>query len=204
VVLALNGYSHSFGLLTDRVFPLYTYVSMTRPLSDREQATIGGERSWGVLGYDPLGSSIRRTRDQRLLVRNVFDYSRRLQLEERRRQEVAEEHRRILLMRFPMLDGVELEYVWGGIISMTRGSRVPFIGRLGPGLVTIAGYGGAGIAMSNIGGRLVADLLLDADSELLDDLQSLPDPRWVPPPPILGPVARLQLRKLHRAASAVY
>ena len=35
-------------------------------------------------------------------------------------------------------------------------------------------------------GTLLADLAVDADSELLRDVQSLPQPSWIPPPPWIG------------------
>ena len=73
--VAANGYSPALGVAAGRrVFPLLTFGSMTRPLTSDEQAALGGEREWGLLAEDAMGSTLRRTRDQRILVRNTVRY----------------------------------------------------------------------------------------------------------------------------------
>ena len=67
--VAGNGYSPLLGVLQDRVFPLVTFGSLTRPLVAAEQAALGGEREWGLLAEDDMGSTVRRTRDQRIKIR---------------------------------------------------------------------------------------------------------------------------------------
>src|SRR5262245_9003913 len=70
VFLVLNGYAPALGALGRRLFPLQTFGSLTRPLTPEEQEALGGEREWGILAEDPMGSTVRRTRDQRILIRN--------------------------------------------------------------------------------------------------------------------------------------
>ncbi|MBS7689801.1 FAD-binding oxidoreductase [Pseudomonas lalucatii] len=72
LVLANNAYAASFGELglKGRLLPVYTYGSMTRPLTAEEQARLGGEQSWGLIPADPLGSTVRRLANGRICVRN--------------------------------------------------------------------------------------------------------------------------------------
>jgi glycine/D-amino acid oxidase-like deaminating enzyme len=196
VVLALNGYSAGLGVLTSRVFPLLTFGSLTRPLTAAEAQRLGGEREWGVLAQDPMGSSVRRTRDQRLLIRNYAWYG---QAGERRLRVARELHRRAFLRRFPELGQVDFDSTWEGLLGISS-NHYPFFGRLGRDLVATAGFTGAGIAMGTVAGRLLADLLLGAESELLDDLRALPGPRWIPPEPFRSLGIRARVARMNAGA----
>ncbi|HEV2845866.1 MAG TPA: FAD-dependent oxidoreductase, partial [Thermoanaerobaculia bacterium] len=46
--LAANGCTPALGFLRRRVFPLFTFGSLTRPLTPEEQEILGGERDWGL------------------------------------------------------------------------------------------------------------------------------------------------------------
>ena len=48
IFLTLNAFAPALGLLRRRVFPLVTYASLTRPLTEAEQAEMGDEREWGM------------------------------------------------------------------------------------------------------------------------------------------------------------
>ena len=39
---------------------VFTYASMTEPLSDEQSRRLGGEENWGITPSDPMGSTIRR------------------------------------------------------------------------------------------------------------------------------------------------
>src|SRR5262249_36302389 len=70
--------------------------------------------------------------------------------------QVRKQHRRDFVARFPMLEGVELEFTWGGVMGATFNGAQSF-GRLAPNLYAAGGYNGVGIAMGTISGRLLAD-----------------------------------------------
>lgn len=57
------------------MLPIFTYGSLTRPLAPAEQASIGGKEFWGVIPADPFGTTLRRTHDNRILVRNSFSFN---------------------------------------------------------------------------------------------------------------------------------
>lgn len=195
VVVATNGYSRALGLLRRRIFPLVTFGSLTRRLDSREQSALGGAPEWGLLAEDPLGSTLRRTRDQRLLVRNTVRYGGGSRSPSALLEAVRESHRQALTDRFPHLGGVRLEHTWGGTMGMSYDHN-HFFGRLAPNLAAAAGFSGAGIALGTVSGQLLADLLAGVDSDELRDMMALPHPAWIPPEPALGLGVRFRLARL--------
>lgn len=203
VLVTANGYSAALGLLGARVFPLLTYGSFTRPLTDDEAATLGGERRWGVLAQDPLGSSLRRLADGRLLVRNTLAYSPRLASPAARKR-ARQAHRRSLSVRFPELfptpESVPLEHTWGGVMGATP-VRASYLGEPAPDLWAVAGFTGAGIAQGTALGRLLAEKALGAEeSDLARDVAALPRPPRLPPDPFRSLGIRWRVRRMNDAA----
>lgn len=188
--LAANGFTPALGFLRSRLFPLLTFASLTRALDAAEQAALGGEREWGLVPEDPMGTTVRRTRDQRLLIRNGVRFGTRLR---GGLGPVAAAHRQALRARFPMLPGVDLAHTWGGVLGVTLNTGQWF-GRAGDGLWITAGCNGAGVALGTALGGLLADLAAGADSALLRDAQALTRPRWLPPRPLLRPGVAATLR----------
>jgi glycine/D-amino acid oxidase-like deaminating enzyme len=182
VFLATNGYTPALGFLSRRVFPLYTFGSMTRVLEEQDRELLGGEREWGILAMDPMGSSVRRTRDQRILIRNTAHYAKDLRIGAGLKARMRENHRQAFLARFPQLAHVEFEYTWSGLMGTSHNNQIHF-GQLGRGLFATAGFTGAGIAMGTTAGRLLADLAAGVSSEPLSHIRRLPNPTWMPPEP---------------------
>jgi len=182
VIVGTNGLMPSLGLLRQRVFPLWTFGSLTRRLSEAEQRELGGEPEWGVLAQDPMGTSLRRTRDQRILVRNSVHFSRKTEVSDRVLAEAVDEHRKAFRLRFPGLDGVTFEHSWSGVMGMSANGRSHF-GPVGENLWAAAGYNAAGIALGTISGHLLAEAALGEGGEDLQAIRALPGPRWFPPSP---------------------
>lgn len=205
LLLATNGCTPALGALRRTVFPLMTYGSLTRPLTDAERERLGGAPEWGVLAQDPLGSSLRRTRDGRLLVRNTLRYAPRLATGPGEIRRVAVVHRDALERRYPQLGpdlgGIELEHTWAGIMGVTPSRRHAF-GRLGEGLWTAAAFTGAGIAIGTTAGACLAELAAGERSRRVEDMLALPGPGRLPPQPFLGLGIRWQVARMNRAADA--
>jgi glycine/D-amino acid oxidase-like deaminating enzyme len=200
--LAANGGTPALGFLRRRVFPLFTFGSLTRPLDRAEQEILGGEREWGLLAEDPMGSTVRRTRDQRILIRNTAHYAPGLKVDDTLRREARAQHRVAFLARFPALRHVEFEHTWGGAMGCSP-NRGHSFGELDEGLFAAAGYTGAGIAMGTTAGTLLADLAVGAGSDLLDAMLSLPDPTRLPPQPFLGIGIRWQVAQMNASAGEI-
>jgi glycine/D-amino acid oxidase-like deaminating enzyme len=201
VFLAVNGFAPALGVLRQRIFPLHTFASLTRVLDAGEQASAGEWRQWGLVSEDRMGSSLRRTADQRILVRNSVRYLPSLALSTHLLARIRERHRRSLVARWPALRDVELEFTWGGVLGMTA-NQGQFFGRLAEGLYASIGYNGTGVALGTASGMLLADHALGIDSELLRDALALPRPAWIPPEPLLGLGLRPALALLERRAGA--
>ena len=198
--LAANGFTATLGFLRRRVFPMFTFASLTRPLTAEEQAALGGEPEWGLVPEERMGTTVRRTRDQRILIRNTVYYAASLAVSDADRCTVRETHRRAFRARFPMLAHVDIDYTWGGVMGMSANGAHAF-GRLDDGLYAAAGCNGVGVALGTISGTLLADLAVGVQSELLADMQALPRPSWIPPQPVLGIGVRATLARLAARAS---
>lgn len=195
VILATNGYTPALGALRRRIFTLVTFASLTRPLTADEQRALGGEREWGLVCEDPIGTTVRRTADQRILIRNTVQYTPALRISTAARRQVSAQHRHALQIRFPQIADVPFAHTWSGIMGASLNGR-QFFGEIERNLWAAAGYNGVGVAMGTISGRLLADQIVGADSALLADIRALPGPTWLPPEPALGIGIRATLRRI--------
>jgi glycine/D-amino acid oxidase-like deaminating enzyme len=199
VFVATNGYTAALGLLRTRLLPMLTFGSLTRTLSDAELRALGGQPEWGLVPEETMGSTVRKTRDGRILIRNSVYYSPSLQVSEAQRRNVREAHRRAFRARFPMLPEVDFEYTWGGVMGISL-NGAHFFGELERRLFVAAGYNGVGVALGTIAGQLLADLAVGADSSLLEDMRQQPGPSWIPPEPVSGVAVRAGLAYMARRA----
>ena len=197
--LATNGFTPALGFLRRRIFPLLTFASLTRPLEPQERRHVGEDPEWGLVPEERMGTTLRRTRDQRILVRNTVRYVPDLVLGERERAMVVEAHRRSLRARFPALEGIELAFTWAGVLGMTL-NEAQFFGRVENGIFASCAYNGVGVSLGTISGVLLADLAVGRRSELLADLEALPAPAWIPGEPWLGIAVRSAVGWLRRRA----
>lgn len=171
LVLATNGFTEGFGFLAKQLIPLITWGSMTRELSDGEANRIGGDPSYGIIAAHPAGTSVRRvtTPHNRILVRNIFSFSKRSDFVGRK-DWAAKTHRRAFDRRWPQLFDVPFEHSWGGALSLSRNGE-PVFGELRPGVFGTVVHNGVGIARGTISGKLLAEMILGDDSKLLRQMQ---------------------------------
>src|SRR5262249_526999 len=200
LLLATNGWTVAVGVLRRRVVPLLTFASLTRPLT-AEERVVAGDAEWGLVSEERMGSTVRRTRDHRLLVRNTVRYAPDHVVGASVRAEIARVHRRALEARFPALRAVETEFTWGGVMGVTL-NGAQFFGRIANDVFASVAYNGVGIAMGTASGALLADLVVAAGSELLRDVEALAGPTWIPPDPVLGLGVRATVARLQRRAGA--
>jgi gamma-glutamylputrescine oxidase len=80
--------------------------------------------------------------------------------------------RRRMLEVFPMLESVPTEYAWSGTVGITV-TRLPHFGRLSPRVLFAQGYSGQGVALTSIGGKLMAEAAL-GNSERFDVMARVP------------------------------
>ena len=61
-----------------------------------------------------------------------------------------------MLQVFPQLEKTRIDYAWSGTVGITR-TRMPHFGELGPRILFAHGYSGQGVALANLGGKLLAE-----------------------------------------------
>ena len=188
VLLTTNAFVARLGYLQRDVFPMIACASLSRPLTDDEQAGMGGEPDWGITGV----TTMRRTLSNRMLVRHGARYTSDFRLSEDRHKQLQKSHKIILKKRFPKLGDLDFEHTWAGVFCMTKDWASHF-GRLEPGVFTSLGYCGVGLARGTASGTLLAEYALGSQSNLLDDVQALSAPKRLPPQPFLGAGIRARL-----------
>jgi len=199
LILANNAFGTHFGFLERRILPMFTYGSLTRPLTATEQASIGGHEFWGVIPADPFGTTLRRTHDNRILVRNSFTFNEDGRHKPGATEKFRKNHRLSFERRFPTLSQVPFEYTWGGGLGMTRNGN-SFFGELRPNVYGALGCNGLGTVRGTATGTLLADWLAGKSHPLTEFLLSVPKPNYNPPDPFLTIGVNFTLRKGQNAA----
>ncbi|MFP3863958.1 FAD-binding oxidoreductase [Pseudomonas capeferrum] len=185
LVLTTNAFGMSFGFLKGRMLPVFTYGSITRPLTHEEQARLGGKPYWGVIPADPFGTTMRRTVDNRLLIRNSFSYNPDGRSNRKYLERFVQRHRESFARRFPMLPEVNFEYTWGGALALSR-NHMGFFGQLAPNVVGALCCNGLGVTRGTVTGALLADWLAGDKNELIEFLLNAPGPCANPPQPLVS------------------
>jgi gamma-glutamylputrescine oxidase len=147
-LLAVNAYGGELEPVSAaHVMPIGSFIGATPPLPAGTPVIPGGEAvddSRFVVRY------FRKTRDNRLLFggREVYSTDDPKVLKDQIRCQIAE--------IYPALKDVELTHAWGGYVGITLPRR-PFVREVMPGVISIAGYSGHGVMLSNFLGKLYAE-----------------------------------------------
>lgn len=194
VLLCTNAFTPEFGVLKHRIVPVITFASMTRPLTDNEFDAYGGKLDWGLTPADPGGTTLRMTRDRRLLVRNQYDYAGNYGVPDKELEHVRTKHRDAFEKRYPMLTKVPFVSSWGGVCGLSR-NHVSYFGEIEPDVWNSSCHNGVGVARGTISGRLLAEAACGRDSTLLQDMFAVSNtPSLNPPDPFLGLGVRARLK----------
>lgn len=187
LILANNAFGQRFGFsqIQRTMLPVFLYASMTRPLSETEQVQLGGKDFWGVIPSDPFGSTVRRTHDNRILMRNSFSFNPNGQPKPHCLKRFLQRHEQSFKNRFPMLPAVDFEYTWSGSLALSQNHK-GFFGQLAPNVFGALCCNGLGITRGTVTGTLLADWFAGERSELIDFLLATSGPNKVPPEPFLS------------------
>ena len=191
-IVAVNALMPRFGLKRDRVFPLTLTASLTRPLTQAEDQSIGQPAPWGVLSASSFGATVRLTNDRRVLVRNTVEWWPALTMNERVLAERRQNNLLGLRKRFPDLPELEFDYTWSGNVCISRNSK-PVFEKVNENLFLAGCYNAGGVAMGSLFGKLIVDYALDQKSAELAQVLAQGKPTKLPPRPIfdIGLQARL-------------
>lgn len=144
------------------VMPIRSFIGATVPLDEHPEVIPGREAvadSRFVVRY------FRKTKDNRLLFGGREAYT-----ADHPTDISAHIHRQILEI-YPALKDVAFTHAWGGSVGITM-PRQPFVREVMPNVVSIGGYSGHGVMLSNYCGRLYAEAVLGKshDLDLIGDL----------------------------------
>jgi len=201
IILAVNGYLESFGLFERRLIQIALHASMTRVLSAEEQRALGGEAEWGLIPADPSGTTVRRIKEGRIVIRNTVTYEPGMAGSERQLARAGRAHDASFRARFPRLKTVAMEYRWSGQICLSWNS-VPAFGEVEEGVYAAGCQNGLGVCKGTLHGKLAADLAAGANEPLVADVLALEAPKRLPPEPFLSIGANLNIWWLQRRAGA--
>jgi gamma-glutamylputrescine oxidase len=190
MIVACDAY---LGRLVDalyyRMMPITSFVVTTEKLGTNRAISLirdneaVADTNW-VLDY------FRRTNDDRLLFGGRAAYS---QIEP---INLKANMRRRILRIFPQLDDVAVDYAWSGSTAITY-NRLPDMGRLGKSTYYAHGYSGQGVALANLYGKLMAEVIRGQAErfDLLARIKHLPFPGGlVRLPMLVGAMAWYRLR----------
>lgn len=197
ILFTTSIYTREFGFLKNRLLPITTFASITSPLSEDQQKLYKGRYNWGLTPADHAGTTLRMTQDKRLVIRNTYRYTPKYgkSVSNYEREQIAQDHRRSFLQRYPQLAELPFVSTWGGTYAISR-NFTNFFGQLAPDIYAAACDNGVGVVWGTVSGRLLADLACKKHSELLDDIQAVTGmPSLNPPEPFasLGAKARIYL-----------
>lgn len=135
--------------ISPRIMPVGTYIVATPPLGEAMCRQLIPSNAAAcdnnfVLDY------FRFSADHRLLFGGRVSYSTSTpaNLAQRMQARIAKV--------FPQLQGVSLDYVWGGFVDISM-NRAPDFGRLGTNVYYLQGFSGHGVALTGLAGQLVAE-----------------------------------------------
>lgn len=169
VVPAVEGYAVTLPPLGRYQLPVQSLIVATEPLS---------AATWDEIGLShgqAFGESSRqvtygqRTADNRLIfgARGGYQFAGRLRHDFDLTRSEVELRRYLFGELFPQLKNVRITHGWGGNLGMSRRFKPHMLCDRTSGIALSGGYGGEGVGASNLGGRTLADLILERDTELV-------------------------------------
>ncbi len=156
VILATDAYTtETFGYFRRRMFPIASFIIVTRPLTAEEiAATIPGRRNY--TNSLNIANYFRLTPDNRLLFGGRARFS--AVSNQTTDAGSGELLRRQMVGMFPQLAEVAIDYCWGGLVGCTQ-DRFPRAGTA-DGVIYGMGYSGHGAQLSNLIGGVLADIAM--------------------------------------------
>lgn len=160
IVLATNAYidakinrAISFNL-PRKILPVESFIIATERL-DQQMADSLINNGMSVCDNNILLDYYRLTADNRLLFGS--DSSNNV--------DMVEKMRRNMLDVFPQLEGVKIDYGWGGPIDMTMNAS-PHFGQIKSNIYFAQGFSGHGVALTGLAGRIITEAILGNKARL--------------------------------------
>ncbi len=186
IVLAGEAYLARLRELRRQVLPMYSLIVLTEPVSEAQWEEIGWEGRECVASNRYSVDYLSRTADGRILFGGrgaPYHYGSRIKDEYDRHAPTHEMLRRAAKSWFPALGDARFTHAWGGALAVPRDWMPTMSYDPAGGVATARGYTGQGVAISNLSGRTLADLILGRDT-IITHLPTANhrSPSWEPEP----------------------
>ncbi|MBY3198096.1 NAD(P)/FAD-dependent oxidoreductase [Rhizobium laguerreae] len=156
-LIACNGHIDGLEPVTaSHVMPIRSFIGATAPLDGHPEVLPGGEAvadSRFVVRY------FRKFGDGRLLFGGREAYT------SDNPRDISLHIRRQIAEIYPDLKDIEITHAWGGNVGITM-PRQLFVREVMPGVISIGGYSGHGVMLSNYCGKLYAETVLGKSRDL--------------------------------------
>ena len=170
LILATNAWSHTLAgpkKIRNRQRPVWTYQIVSEPLTEEEWQTLGWQDRMSIEDNRQLIHYLRITKCGRITIGggNIgVEYGKEMdKWHDAKIWQDLEAHFRWL---FPSLKDKKIHYKWGGAVSANF-DLAPEIGFIGDeNIIFSSGCFGHGVSLTQLNGRLIADLVSGIDSEL--------------------------------------
>ncbi len=171
LVLATNAWTHNLKApkgVANVQAPVWTYQVVTEPLTDAQWKSINWSQRMSIEDNRQLIHYMRITRCGRITMGGgaigvAFDDRKMDRWHDQTVWKNLEQH---LKWMFPTLSDIKIYYKWGGCISANI-DMTPEIGFVGDqDIIYSTGCIGHGVSLTQLNGRLIADLVLEKDTEL--------------------------------------
>lgn len=198
VMLCMNAFTPELLGNQNQFVSIGVFAVMSRKLTEAELSLLGT----GPFGFlSPLmGDSLfRRTFDGRLMCRQNWNaYLPGRQVTPDLFPTIVRHARESIRIRWPELENLDFEDIWGGGLAMT-GNNGHVFGKVEDGLYVSSFCNGGHNTRGSMTGHLLADFASGHKSPLLADQLKLPAPTRLPPAFITGAVARYRVLQARRA-----
>ena len=186
VVLAGEAYLTQLRPWHRALLPTYSLIVLTEPLTDAQWADIGWRHRECVASYRLSIDYLTRTEDGRILFGGrgaPYRFGSRIDPAYDRDERTHAMLRRFVGAWFPSLAGIRFTHAWGGPLGFPRDWLPTFTYDRRTGVASARGYTGHGVATANLAGRVLADLITEARTELTElPLVDHRSPSWEPEP----------------------
>lgn len=167
IVFACNAYIGNVARKISRtIMPFVSCVVATEPLEEKVACSINRDN---VAVYDSRFclDYYRLSADRRLLFGGAEKYFPTTDI-----GGIERAVRPRILHLYPKLKDIRIDYAWGGHIAVTR-SRLPSVGRIDGDVYYAQGFSGHGVALTNIVGKILAEMI-SGTAEEFDLFASIP------------------------------
>ncbi|MGH8381518.1 NAD(P)/FAD-dependent oxidoreductase [Pseudomonas sp.] len=177
LVPAVEGYSVNLPPLGHYQMPVQSLLVATEPLPEHIWEKIGLDRGQAFSENSRQVTYGQRSADNRLVfgARGGYRFAGRLRENFDLTDSEIELRRYLFGELFPQLKDVAITHAWGGNLGMARRFQPHMLCDRKQGIALAGGYGGEGVGASNLGGRTLAELILERRSELTEQPWVYPD-----------------------------